>query len=412
VPLIKPFAALRPGAEHAAQVAAPPYDVPGAEEARRLGASSQWSFIHVSRPEIDLPPELNPYDELVYERGADNLTRLCEAGVLRRDAAPCYYIYQLTAGAHTQTGLAAIASIDAYENARIRRHELTRPDKETDRTRHVDVVNAQTGPVFLTYRQRAGIDAKMAQLTEFPPEIDFNDGKVRHCLWTVRDQPHIASISRCFEEVESLYVADGHHRTAAAARVRATRREAFPSCTGEESFNYVLSVLFPHDQVRILSYNRVCKDLNGLSREDFLAALRARFELGTSAIPVQPETRGRFGLYLAGQWYRLTTRDADLPRGGPVERLDASLLNDRLLQPVLGVSDLRRDPRVAFVGGTRSIDALQERVDCGEMAVGFSLYPTAVEELLAVSDAGLLMPPKSTWFEPKLADGLLSHVLD
>jgi len=371
-----------------------------------------WSFLHISRPEIDLPDETDPYDPAVYARGRENLDRMIAEGVLARDPRPAYYAYRLTMGEHRQTGIVAAASVAAYDADRIKKHEFTRPVKEDDRVRQIDALNAQTGPVFLVYRADPEVDALLAEVAAGTPDMDVTaaDG-VRHELWVIDDPRRVERLTAAFDAMEALYVADGHHRSAAASRVAAARREANPAHTGEESWNYFLSVIFPHDQMQILDYNRVVRDLNGLSIEDFLARVAERFDFAQEDTPVRPREPGEFGMYLDGHWYRLRLREA-YRSDDPVRGLDVSLLADHLIEPVLGISDPRRDERIDFVGGIRGLGELEKRVDSGDWVLAFALYPTAIDALMAVADAGQVMPPKSTWFEPKLADGLVSHVLD
>ncbi len=413
MPLIRPFRGLRPASAHAAEVAAPPYDVVTAEEARQQASGKPWSFLHISRPEIDLPTGTDPYEPAVYARGAENLRRMLEAGVLKRDAQPCYYVYRLTAGSHHQTGLVAAASVDAYESGQIRRHELTRPEKEDDRVRHIRALNAQTGPVLLAYRRDAAIDDLLAETTAVPAEYDFQAGDgVCHRLWVVRDEVRLRRFTDLVQALGRLYIADGHHRSAAAARVAAERRQANPHHTGGESYNFLLTVSFSHEEMRILPYHRLVKDLNGLSPHGLLTRVTGAFSLTHSDRPVDPRQHGVFGMYLAGRWYRLQLRPELMPTSDAVARLDVSLLSRYLLAPVLGIHDPRRDPRMDFLGGVHGTEALARRVDGAEMAVAFTVCATAMDQLMAVADADRLMPPKSTWFEPKLADGLVSQVLD
>ncbi len=412
MPLIRPFSGLRPRAGFAAQVLAPPYDVVTVDEARARAAGRPWSFLHISRPEIDLPPGTNPYAPEVYRKGRENFDRQIAAGVLGRDPAPCYYLYRLKMGPHIQTGLVAAASVEAYEHQRIRKHEHTRPDKEDDRVRQIEALNAQTGPVFLTYRRSTNIDGIVAGLTDSPPEVDVTaDDGVRHSLWVVRDRKSIEALSGEFEALYCLYVADGHHRSAAAARGAAMRRGRSAPAE-EQACDYFLSVIFPDNQMQILPYNRVVKDLNGLAPQDFLRRVETDFDIQSAASAVTPERAGEFGMYCSGQWYRLAIHAGCVPRNDAVRRLDVSLLAGHLLEPLLGIHDPRRDKRIDFVGGIRGVGDLQRRVDSGEMAVAFSLFPTALADLMAVADAGEVMPPKSTWFEPKLADGLVSQPFD
>jgi len=407
VPLIRPFRGLRPAPQRAAEVIAPPYDVLSREEAYALAADRPWSFLHISRPEIDLAPGVDPYAAEVYARGAANFAHMIEQGVLVRDPSPRYYVYRLQMGAHTQTGLVVTASVAAYRAGRIRRHEFTRPEKEDDRVRQIEALGAQTGPVLLAYRDDPDIDAALAQIAAGAPEVDVEGpGGVRHSVWPVADAQWCARVSARFEAMPRLYIADGHHRSAAAARVAEARG-------GDDSapYAYFLAVAFPAGQMRILDYNRVVRDLNGLSPEALLERLREAFAVEPASAPVAPARPGEFGLYVAGRWWRLSLDPARIP-DDPVARLDVSLLTDRVLAPVLGIGDLRRDPRIDFVGGIRGLGELERRVDGGGAAAAFSLRPTPMRDLMAVADAGEVMPPKSTWFEPKLADGLVSHVLD
>ncbi|WP_295387482.1 DUF1015 family protein [uncultured Thiodictyon sp.] len=413
MPLIKTFAGLRPAAGRAAEVAAPPYDVMNAQEARAMVEGRPLSFLHISRPEVDLPPDTDPYAAAVYAKARENLERMIAQGVMVRDPAPHYYCYRLTMGAHVQTGLVAAAAVAAYDAGRIKKHEFTRPVKEDDRVRNIDTLNAQTGPVFLVYRATPTVDQVLNRVSAAAPEVDFTapDG-VRHELWAIADRPTIDGLTAAFAALDSLYVADGHHRSAAASRVAAARHADNPNHTGAESYNFFLSVIFPHDQMQILPYNRLVRDLHGHTPKSLLEHLATRFTIEAVAQPLQPTAHGQFGMYLAGQWYRLTLNPELIPATDPVARLDVSLLQDNLIGPVLGILDPRRDERIDFVGGIRGLGPLSARVDSGEMAIALSLHPTAMDELMAVADCGEVMPPKSTWFEPKLADGLVSHVLD
>lgn len=411
--LIRPFPGLRPAPGRAADVAAPPYDVLSTEEARVRAAGKPWSFLHISKPEIDLPADTDPYAPEVYAKAAENLKKQLEAGVLKRDEAPCYYAYRLIMGGHSQTGLVAAASVADYDTNRIRKHEFTRPDKEDDRVRQVDALNAQTGPVLLAYPSAPEVDEILAKASAGEPDADVTaDDGIRHTVWAIRDGAVLDRLTALFDAMDALYIADGHHRSAAASRVCAARKAANPAHSGEESYNYFLSVIFPHHQMKIMDYNRLIKDLNGLSPEDFLTRVRECFAVEAAAGQVKPAKPREFGLYLGGKWYRLTFRPELVPSHDPVARLDVSLLQNYLIAPVLGIDDPRRDRRIDFVGGIRGLSELEKRVDSGEMALAFALHPTSMEDLMAVADAGAVMPPKSTWFEPKLADGLVSHVLD
>lgn len=407
--LVRPFAGLRPAPQHANAVAAPPYDVLNTEEARVRAAGKPNSFLHISKPEIDLPADTDPYAAIVYETGAKNLKRLVGEGVLIRDAEPHYYVYRLKMGEHVQTGIVVAASVADYDTNRVRRHEFTRPDKEDDRVRQVEALNAQTGPVLLAYKADDAVDTIIENAARGEPmyAVTADDG-IQHTLWRIADAATVDRLTLLFDAMKALYIADGHHRSAAASRVAAARRGKAKN----ESAEYFLAVAFPHDQMRIFDYNRVIKDLNGLSEDTFLAKIRERFDLVPAGAQVKPDKPARFGMYMAGRWYQLDIKPALIPHTDPVARLDVSLLQDNLIAPVLGIDDPRRDKRIDFVGGIRGLGELEKRVNSGEMKVAFSLHPTTLEQLMAVADAGQVMPPKSTWFEPKLADGLVSHVLD
>lgn len=408
--LVKPFRALRPRAEHAAEVAAPPYDVVDTDEARALAAGRRRSFLHVSRPEIDLPAGTDPHADEVYDRGAANLRRLVDDGVLVRDAAPAFYVYRMSVDGHTQTGVACVASVRAYDENIVRKHELTRPDKEDDRVRHIDALNAQTGPVLCTYWANDALRGLLAEAAAQAPLLDVEGPNgVAHTIWPISDDGTVARLAAELDGLGKLYIADGHHRSAAASRVARARQSAgAPADAGHEFF---LTVAFPHDEMRILDYNRVVADLAGMSPAELLERIGRTFRVERSDGPARPDAPGRFGMYVDGTWYALSLPAERIP-DDPVARLDVSLLQDHVIGPLLGVGDPRTDPRIAFVGGVRGLNALERAVDEGRAAVAFALYPTAMEQLMAVADAEKLMPPKSTWFEPKLADGLLSHVLD
>ena len=404
MPLIQPFRALRPAPARAAEVLAPPYDVLSSEEARVQVAGKPWSFLHVSKPEIDLDPSVDPYDQTVYDKAAENFRRMIAQGLLIREAAPCYYIYRLTWQGHVQTGIAAVASIADYGSNRIRKHELTTHAKEDDRVRQIDAIDAQTGPVMHAYPPAPEIDALIARAATGAPLIDVTaDDGVRHQLWIVDDANIIATITRAFDALPALYICDGHHRSAAAARVAETRG-------AEPGSQYFLSVAFPHHEMTILDYNRVVGDLNGMSPTVFLAALGRSFTVAPADGVVRPASAGEIGMVLDGRWYKLTIRP-DLIPDDPIGRLPISLLTSNIVEPLLGIADQRKDKRIDFVGGGRGLDELARRVASGEMAVAFALYPTQMDDLMAVADSGGIMPPKSTWFEPKLADGLASHML-
>ncbi len=409
--LVRPFAALRPEPEHAAAVLAPPYDVVSTEEARALVAGRPNSFLHVSRPEIEFPPGTEADSDAVHARAAENLERLKVLGLLVRDPTPGFYVYRLEMPGHGQTGVALTASVKAYRANRVRKHELTRPSKEDDRVRNMSSLNAQTGPVLSVHRADPSLKTLLSRVTQGPALLEVKGPRgVEHSIWRVADNGTIGEISSAFNAMDAIYIADGHHRSAAAARVASERHAA--GASGEESYDYFLTVVFPHDEMKILDYNRVVKDLNGLSTEAILHRLGDDFDVDASERPVKPDGPATFGMFVDGQWYRLVLHGHLMPAGEPVARLDVSLLQDRILTPLLGVGDPRTDPRIDFIGGIRGLEALEHRVRSGEAAIAFSLFPTRMEQLMEVADAGKLMPPKSTWFEPKLADGLLSHVLD
>jgi len=403
--LIKAFTGLRPVPGQAAAVAAPPYDVLSSAEARARAAGKPCSFLHISKPEIDLPPGTDPHAPEVYAKAASNLAQMIAGGILRRDPSRCYYAYRLTMGDHVQTGLVAAASVAAYDAGRIKKHEFTRPDKEDDRVRQIAATNAQTGPVLLAYPSAPAVDALLARACagEAAADVSADDG-IRHQIWVISAPALVAGISTAVEALPALYIADGHHRSAAASRVCAARQ-------GKGESGYFLAVIFPHHEMRIMDYNRVVTDLNGLDAETFLHRIAGAFSVTPATALERPSQPGEFRLYLPGRWFKLGIRPELVP-ADPVARLDVSLLSDHLLSPILGIADLRRDKRVDFVGGMRGLSELQRRVDSGEMAAAFALFPTRMEDLMAVADAGNVMPPKSTWFEPKLADGLVSHVLD
>jgi uncharacterized protein (DUF1015 family) len=411
--LIRPLRGLRAAPGRAADVAAPPYDVLSTEEARARAAGKPWSFLHVSKPEIDFPAGTDPHSPQVYAKAAENLQRMLAQQVLERDPHPCYYAYRLIMDGHAQIGIVAAASVAEYDRNRIRKHELTRPDKEDDRVRQIEALNAQTGPVLLAYPDAPDVDALLAQAVASEAIADVTaDTGVRHTVWRIDGAGPVDALTRAFAALPALYIADGHHRCAAASRVAAARRAANPGDAGTESYNFFLAVAFPHHQMRILPYHRVVTGLNGLSRQELLSRAGQSFAVHAASGAVMPAKPGEYGLYLTGQWYRLNIHPSLIPVNDPVERLDVSLLADRLLAPLLGITDLRRDERIDFVGGVRGLPELERRVDSGEMAVAFSMYPTRMKDLMAVADVGEVMPPKSTWFEPKLADGLVSHVLD
>jgi uncharacterized protein (DUF1015 family) len=412
MPYIKPFRGVRPRRDIVHLVAAPPYDVLSSDEARDMAKDNPYSFLHVGKPEIDLPPGTDLYSDAVYAKGKENYERFLQEGVIAPDPRDCFYIYKQVWGDHVQTGLVAAASCRDYLDDLIKKHELTRPDKENDRMRHIETLNAQTGPVFLTYRASEAIDAIVAGVLKEKPEYDFaTDDGVRHIFHVVSDPDLIARIQNEFANLDCLYVADGHHRSAAATRIKVKREKADPDHTGEEAYNFFLTVIFPHNQMKILSYNRIVRDLNGLDGQTFLNRVAERFEI-VAAGRKTPNRPKEICMYLDGTWHVLEAKTGTFDTADPIASLDVSILQRNLLEPVLGVADPRTDKRIDFVGGIRGTDELERKVDGGGFAVAFSLFPTTIEQLFDVADSGKIMPPKSTWFEPKLKDGLAVHTID
>ena len=416
--LIKPFRAVRPTKELASQVASPPYDVVSRAEAREIAKGNPYSFLHINKPDIDLADDIDAHDPLVYQTGRSNLDEFLNSGVLVKDEVESFYLYRQIMGDHEQLGLVAIASVDAYDNGYIKVHEYTRPDKEEDRVKHMVELGAQVGPVFLTYKENSTLTRLMSKVTENNPEYNFIDEcDVRHTFWAIQNREQIESIESTFEEVKSLYVADGHHRSAAAARARESYKNGNKEHTGSESYNYFLVVIFPHSQMKILDYNRVLKDLNGMSAEQFISAIETDFivEEVISEDDAKPSRPLEFGLYIEGSWYRLTLRseiESTIRKDNPVAGLDVSILQNHILSPILEIHDQRIDKRIDFVGGIKGLTALKDRVTRDGWVAGIALYPTSIESLMEVADAGEVMPPKSTWFEPKLKSGLVSHLLE
>ncbi len=410
--IIRPFRALRPKVALVDQVAALPYDVMNVAEARAMASGNPYSFLHISRPEIDLTVEVDPYAEEVYLQGQRNLQQFCAVGTLVQETTACMYIYRQRMGELEQTGLVVCSSVDDYQSGVIKKHEMTRADKEEDRVKHIDYLDANDEPVFYTYRQQAEIAALMTATVVKQPVYDFvtADG-VSHALWTVDEPAMIARLVELFAAIPALYVADGHHRSAAASRVRDRRQEQNPGHTGDEEYNYFLTVIFPDREMHIMPYNRVVKDLNGLTVAEFMTRITASFDVTPMSAAVAPHERHRFGMYLAGCWYELQARDEIYNEEDPVDSLDVSILQNNLLSPVLGIRNPRTDQRINFVGGIRGVAELERLVDGKDYAVAFSLNPTSMTELMALADADKIMPPKSTWFEPKLRSGLFVHLL-
>jgi uncharacterized protein (DUF1015 family) len=411
----KPFKAIRPLPDKAAAIASLPYDVMDSDEARAEVAKHPLSYIHVEKPEVDLPPDTDLYDPKVYAKARENLDSYVTRGLMRQDACPMFYIYRQTMDGRHQTGLVGLTSVDEYMDGVIKKHELTRADKEADRIRHVDACDAHASPVFFTYRHQTVIDTTVQKVMQAKaPQYDFvSDDGIGHTLWLMDDPSDIATIQTAFGKLDYLYVADGHHRTASAAKVGLLRREQYPNYTGDEEFNFFMAVIFPDNQLRIFDYNRVVKDLNGLSNDDFMARVYENFDVMAMYVngSYRPEKTHEIGMYLSHTWFRLIPRPGTWNASNPVDSLDVSILQNNLLHPTLGIGDPRRDKRIDFVGGIRGLEELERRVDSGRDAVAFAMFPTSMDELIAIADAGEIMPPKSTWFEPKLRSGLFIHPL-
>lgn len=406
--VVKPFCCIHPARGLESRIAALPYDVYSREEARLAVKGEPLSFLNIDRPETMFPETQDMYAEEVYQAAKERLWKMMEEGSFVKEEEPVYYIYELSMEGRTQTGIVACASVDDYIDQTIRRHENTREEKEQDRIRHVDTCSAQTGPIFLAYRASQEIRAVVEEVKEEPPEFSFTaeDG-IGHAGWKVSEQDKIRKLARAFEKIDHIYIADGHHRAASAVKVGLKRRQEHPGYNGTEAFNYFLSVLFPDDELKIMDYNRVVKDLNGLTEDAFLLKVREKFHVSLANESVKPACKGQMLMYLHGRWYNLKTRETYI-QDDPVEGLDVAYLQRELLTPVLGIKDPRTDSRIDFVGGIRGLGALKDRAD-QDMEAAFALYPPSIKELFAVSDAGLLMPPKSTWFEPKLRSGLFIH---
>lgn len=415
--LIKPFRGLRPTRELAVKVASHPYDVLNREEALVLAKDNPYSFLHINKPEVDVDASVDVHDQSVYDKGRENLNRFIEEGVLQQDAEEKLYVYKQVMGNHEQIGLVAVASVEAYEKNLIKKHEFTRPEKEDDRVAHMEALGAQVGPVFLTYKSNVEVDALIAQATESTPEYEFDaeDG-THHVFWVIEDVTLSANLEAAFGDIDSLYVADGHHRSAAASRVKNLYQKRNPNHSGDESYNFFLVVLFPHNQMQILDYNRVVKDLQGADPAQFLKKLGENFEVEKADLQTaKPGAAKEFALYMDKQWYKLSPSQAlrsSIDNDDPVKSLDVSILQDSIFTPLLNIVDQRTDKRVDFVGGIRGLKELEKRVDSGDWQAAFALYPTSIESLMAIADANEVMPPKSTWFEPKLKSGLVVHVLD
>ena len=412
--IFKPFKAYRPVPKYAKDVASKPYDVLNSNEARNEAEGNSLSFLHVVKPEIDLPENTDPYSSEVYEQGRENFTNLITKGVLIQDSVPSYYVYRLTMNGRTQTGLVGCCHFEEYFDGKIKKHELTRTAKEDDRVKHVECLNANAEPVFFSYRGKKSINDIVEKKISSEPIYDFlADDGIRHELWSISETENLNSIEESFKNVPCLYVADGHHRTAAAARIGQKRKEKNKDHTGEEEYNFFLAVLFPEEQLKIYDYNRVVKDLNGLSVDNFIKKLEDSFLVSKiENDDIKPSRLREFSLYIDSSWYRLIAKEGCWNIEDPVGDLDVTILSERVLNPILGITDLRKDNRIDFVGGIRGLDELKKRVDSGEMQAAFALFPVSMDQLLNIADANEIMPPKTTWFEPKLRSGLFIHDLE
>lgn len=415
--IVKPFKGLRPKSENALSVTCPPYDVLNTEEAKQLAKDNPLSLLHVTKPEIDLDPEINQYDDKVYAKAKETMDQFEKDGILVQDEKPIFYLYKqimpIGDKLHAQTGLVACASVDEYEKNIIKKHELTRKDKEDDRTRHIYATMANTGPVFLVYKDRDELKKIFDKIESRKSEYDFtaNDG-IRHILWLINDPEEIEKIQKEFKAIDVMYVADGHHRSASAMRVRNKMREANPNHTGDEEYNFFLAVIFPASEMNIMGYNRVVKNLHGHTKEEFFKAVEEKFDIKECADEVpMPEKKHDFGMYIDKKGYIITAKAGTYDEKDPVESLDASILQNNLLDPILGIKKPREDKNIDFVGGIRGNGELKKLTDSGKFVVAFALYPTSIEDLIDVADAGKIMPPKSTWFEPKLRDGMAIHTV-
>lgn len=411
--VFRPFKALRPTKEYASKVAALPYDVMNSAEAKEMVKGNPYSFLHIDKAEIDLPDGTDLYSDEVYQKAKENLDNAEKQGIMLNDDVPCFYIYRQIMNGREQTGLVGCAWVDDYIENRIKKHELTRADKEADRIRHVDTCNANTGPIFLCYKGQEKISAIIDRYKENEPEYDFvTDDGIANTIWVIDNAEDCKKLSALLADAGDFYIADGHHRCASAVNVAKKRREANPDFDGTEEFNFFLAVLFPADELEIMDYNRVVKDLNGNTEDEFIEKISDKFtvEESSSEGAYHPETKHTFGMYLNGKWYKLSAKAGTFDESNPVEQLDVSILQKNLLTPILNIGDPRTDKRIDFIGGIRGLGELERLVN-GGFKVAFSMYPTTLEDLMAIADAGMIMPPKSTWFEPKLLSGLFIHKL-
>lgn len=410
---IRPFKGFRPTPDKAHLVAALPYDVLTSDEARVAVKDNPYSFLHVDKAEIDLDPAVSLYDDAVYEKATENLNKMISECIYIRDEKPVFYLYSLTMNSREQTGLVCCTSIDEYLNGTIKKHEFTIKAKEADRIRHVDTCDANTGPIFLTYRAEAAVSRIISEYkTSNTPVYDFtSEDGITHTVWVIDHDETILTLINLFEKVPALYIADGHHRTASAVNVGLKRRAEAGEAKSDAEYNYFLSVLFPDCELKIFDYNRVVKDLNNLSEEDFFQLVQKHFDISEAALSPRPSLPHSFGMYLNGKWYTLNAKEEIIDNNDPIMCLDVSILQKWLLEPILGIGDPRADSRIGFVGGIRGLEELERLVDSGTMKVAFALYPTTVAEVMAIADNNMVMPPKSTWFEPKLRSGLFIHKL-
>jgi len=412
--ILKAFKGFRPVKDKVSLVASRPYDVMNSEEAKAEAGDNIYSFLHVVKPEIDLPDDIDHYSPLVYQKAKDNFAKLLKDGIFFQDKQDCLYIYQLTMNGKKQTGIVGCAAVDDYLNGVIKKHELTRPDKEEDRKNHVRVANMNAEPVFFAYPDLIELDEVVDVIIEAEPEYDFvSEDGIRHAFWVVNDANDVKNIIDLFAKIPATYVADGHHRTAAAALVGKERRDANPNHTGKEEYNFFLAVHFPDNQLRIMDYNRVVKDLNGLTEVQLLDKIAENFEIENHEDETyRPDALHNFGMYLNQQWYSLTAKPGTFNDKDPIGVLDVTILSEKILEPIFNIKDLRTDKRIDFVGGLRGLGELEKRVDSGEMKVAFALYPVTMKQLIDIADTGNIMPPKTTWFEPKLRSGLVVHSLE
>jgi len=412
VSIVRPFTGLRPKPEYVKQVASPPYDVLNTKEARMMAGANSVSFLRISKAELEFDDNTDPYSEKVYQRGKENLARLINDGIMIRDPKPCFYLYRLTMENRRQTGLVALTSVDEYDAGKIKKHEHTRPEKVADRAKHISFLQAQVGPVFTTYRYNEEIDRLFKHIMLIPPAYNFvADDGIRHEFWVIAEEATIRNITEAFARLPYMYIADGHHRSQSASEIRRQFKEKNPKHTGGEIYNFFLNVIFPDKELSIMPYNRVIKDLNGLTLEQFLNVAAGNFEIRPQSGPIKPSQPHNIGIYCEGKWFLFKCKPGSFNPDDPTGSIDAAILGENLIAPILGIANPKTDKRIDFIGGIRGTDELIKLVDSGEYKIAFSLYPTSISQLLKVADAGEVMPPKSTWFEPKLRDGLVVNLL-